>query len=143
MMPSRGGVKMVPAQTVSILPTMVAPTRICAIGPGTSIKQADNARSLGKQVGDVFARSDGWQNGRPGRRSFRAGCRCMAYARDGSREGKVSGANVPLRNLSRHPGSYPPATLQGCSMTLAIAKFIFFDTTQLAYHAVAQASRGC
>ncbi len=38
----------------------------------------------------------------PVRRSFRAGCRCITYARDGSREGEVSGHNVPLRNPIRH-----------------------------------------
>ncbi len=53
----------------------------------------------------------------------------MACARDGSREGKVSGHKRAVAELIRHQGSYPPAaTPQGCNYGLWPAKFIFFDT---------------
>ncbi len=55
IMPSRGGVT-VPDHTVSMLPTIVAPTRICAIGPNSVSKQADDALVTGEQVRHVLRR---------------------------------------------------------------------------------------
>lgn len=65
MMPSRGGVT-VPAQTVSILPTMVAPTRICTIGP-MSVSKTQITRSLrANRLGTLAAVSGLTENRSPG-----------------------------------------------------------------------------